>query len=366
MRPSKTDPTKKDKVWYGRFMDKATGKQREVLLGWRDYDGMNIDQATIKLIGFRSGQEKTISEKKIEAEILKAEERANSLQGLWESYLESSSTASGGIRHKDKPIYKTDRSFFNNHIFPVLGRKIPAELTNEDANKLTQVVYSKGRAQQTVKHVLALLRRILKHGHIELNYPLPPVNRKPKNESLNDEELKNLVTVLKNSLNRPVADMMLLIMCTGMRQGEVRKLRWEHISFTKSELVLVNPKGKIDVTLEMSKEAEQIIKRQIRGNVIPMPTNYVFPGKNGARRGQFTKAAKRIAMAAGLPDDFRPCHGLRHYFLSELVASGLDIETVRDMAGHKDISTTQRYLNAKKEDKRKGVKIMGGKISGAL
>ncbi len=43
-------------------------------------------------------------------------------------------------------------------------------------------------------------------------------------------------------------------------------------------------------------------------------------------------------------------HALRHGFCTELVRSNVGVETVRVLAGHEDLRTTQRYLHAERSD----------------
>jgi site-specific recombinase XerD len=46
---------------------------------------------------------------------------------------------------------------------------------------------------------------------------------------------------------------------------------------------------------------------------------------------------------------------LRHTFCTNLLIAGVDLETVRDLAGHRDVSTTGRYLATTSERKRAAV-----------
>lgn len=48
-------------------------------------------------------------------------------------------------------------------------------------------------------------------------------------------------------------------------------------------------------------------------------------------------------------------HCLRHTFASELIESGVDIETLRDLLGHTNIKTTSVYLQSLDESKQKAV-----------
>jgi integrase/recombinase XerD len=59
---------------------------------------------------------------------------------------------------------------------------------------------------------------------------------------------------------------------------------------------------------------------------------------------------------AGLPK-IRP-HDLRHSFVSNLVAAGVDLKTVQELAGHRDISTTLGYMHLRTERLQAGVKAL--------
>jgi hypothetical protein len=56
--------------------------------------------------------------------------------------------------------------------------------------------------------------------------------------------------------------------------------------------------------------------------------------------------AWKALRAAGVPDSFRPWHGLRHTALTETAAAGVPGMFVQAKAGHAHGSTTERYLHA--------------------
>jgi integrase len=54
----------------------------------------------------------------------------------------------------------------------------------------------------------------------------------------------------------------------------------------------------------------------------------------------------RACRALGI--QYRRIHGLRHYFISSLLAGGVPLASVMSMVGHRSLSTTQRYLTVER------------------
>lgn len=65
------------------------------------------------------------------------------------------------------------------------------------------------------------------------------------------------------------------------------------------------------------------------------------------------KSIKKFFIKCGMPN--HSAHDLRHTYISSLVEAGVEISTVKDLAGHSDISMTLRYTHINEDMKRRAV-----------
>ena len=73
---------------------------------------------------------------------------------------------------------------------------------------------------------------------------------------------------------------------------------------------------------------------------------HVFPARGGGPRISISRDVRAIKEAAGLPEDFRPLHGLRHLYATMLASSGeVDMYTLQKLMTHKSPQMTQRYAH---------------------
>lgn len=288
-----------------------------------------------------------------------AEERAAAQQktwnitAIWEEYSD----------HLPKNRNTSDDNRFRKYIEPGLGTKKPAELAPLDIDRL-RIKLLKTRSPQTVKHVIALIKRICNFGQnkglcsgLSFTPQMPEVDNKVT-EDLTPDELARLLSAIDADENKLVAAMMKLALVTGMRRGELFRLQWQHIDFNRCFIRIVTPKGGKEQSIPFNDAARELLKNMKRSS------EYVFPGEGGAQRVTTPKASKRIMARAGLPKSFRPFHGLRHVFASMLASSGqVDLYVLQRLLTHKSPAMTQRYAHLRDDALRQGANIAAGIIA---
>ncbi len=323
----------KDKVFY--IYARVNGKLVEEKVG-RQHEGTTAIKANNYLALRRAGKIKSPRERREEEKAAKlAKENRWTISRLWESYKQNRTIK--GI--------KTDESRFTLYIKPEFGEKEPSEIAPLDVDRL-RINLLKKKSQATVRNVLELLRRIINYGskrnlcdQLSFKIEMPKVDNEVI-DNLSPEQIARLFEAIDNSPHVIVGAMMKMALFTGMRRSEMLKLKWEHINEKDGSISLVDPKGGQKEEIPLNESARELI------NGLPRDSEFVFPGRNGRQRTDVKRGLDAIRKTAGLPEGFRPLHGLRHVFASMLANSGkVDLYTLQRLLTHKSPAMTMRYAH---------------------
>lgn len=150
---------------------------------------------------------------------------------------------------------------------------------------------------------------------------------------------------------------MRLALCTGMRKTAILSLQWEDLDFEHGFITLRGETAKKGRTekIPMPEAARNVFASIIRRGP------YVFPSPDGwdKPRRDCRRAFTRIRATAGLPEHFRPMHGLRHTFASLLASSGkVDLLTLQKLLTHGSPQMTQRYAHLHDEALKKASSVI--------
>jgi len=346
-----------EKVFYYKF--KIGRKNIEEKAGREFADNMTAAKAATKR-GMRiEGKTPSPKEAREKKNAIK-QEAANkwTIQKLFDEY----------AKHKvDNKSFRTDKGRYNLYLKEPFSDKEPAELLQLDIDRI-RVKLLKKKSPQTVKHILALLKRLIKFGTdrglclpVGFAIQLPKVDNR-KTEFLTADELQRLMAAIEKDKHPQAGNIMKLALFTGMRRGELFKLQWRDIDLENGFINIREPKGGKAQKIPLNDGAKQVLQGIEKGQ-----GGYVFPGNLGKQRSNINRAVNAIKNAAGLPDDFRPLHGLRHHFASMLASSGaVDLYTLQKLLTHKDHRMTERYAHLHDDTLKRAAGVASDIINQAM
>jgi integrase len=345
-----------EKVYYIVF--KKSGKLYEEKAGRQFADDMTESRAA----GIRSEriEGKRLSRKEIrelEEARKKAEAGRWTIDRLWNKYK---------LTRPQNKAFKTDEGRYKKYLKTTFGIKEPKEIIPLDTERL-RIRLQKKLSPQTIKHMLNLLTWIINYGvnnnlcdGISFKIKKPTVNN-IKTEDLNSDQLSNLLNAIEEDTHPHAGSMMKLALFTGLRRGEMFKLKWSDIKFDLDFIFLKDPKGGPDQQIPLNDATRELLNNHPRTK-----SSYVFPGRGGGQRVNIYHALNEIKKKAGLPKDFRPLHGLRHVYASMLASSGqVDLYTLQKLLTQKSPQMTQRYAHLRDETLKKASNLAGELVTKA-
>ena len=140
--------------------------------------------------------------------------------------------------------------------------------------------------------------------------------------------------------------MLELMYATGMRVSELLELNIEDINLDLGSIRCSSSKKTRSIPVyKAALRSLAIYVQDVRRSMLADPSEpALFVNVNGARmsRQGFWKILKHYQAKAHITKEITP-HTLRHSFAVHLLENGADVNSVQELMGHSDISSTQRY-----------------------
>ena len=348
--------SKPERIYYIRY--RKNGRLIEEKVGRQFQDDMTPARANqIRIERIQGDQLSNKGRREAVREQEQAEANKWTLDKLWEFYKEHRPEVKG---------IAIDEIRYKNCIKPIFGDKETKDLCSFDVDKL-RVRLLKTKKPGTVKKVLELLRRIVNYGarkslceEVSFTIEMPKVNDL-KTEDLTPEQFSRLIEAMEKDSNIQAKNLMRMALFTGMRRGELFRLKWKDVDFDRQFICIRDPKCGRDQTIPLNDTCKELLKSHPKTE-----SEYVFPGRGGQQRMDIRKQVNRIKDRAGLPKEFRALHGLRHVYASMLASSGqVDMYTLQKLLTHKSPIMTQRYAHLRDEALRKASDLAGDIINQA-
>ena len=273
-------------------------------------------------------------------------------------------------RQKPSGIAAT-KSILRVHLVPALGAKRLDAIGNEDAQRLK--AHLRGKSPKTVNNVLTVLNTLLKAAvewevidqtpcRVRL-LPIPP-----REAPFHDfDEFEQLV----DAARRVDARAYLLVLLggeAGLRCGEMMALEWPDVDLARGRLVVQRSDWKGHVTVPKGGRPRHLPltarlaaglrnHRHLRGRRV-LTRDEGAPLTQKMVQNLVGWSARKASVRHGV-------HILRHTFCSHLAMRGAPARAIQDLAGHKHLSTTQRYMHLSPAALESAIRLLDRPKTGA-
>ncbi|WP_018616337.1 tyrosine-type recombinase/integrase [Segetibacter koreensis] len=179
---------------------------------------------------------------------------------------------------------------------------------------------------------------------IELPRPKKPLHL-PR--VLGENELSRLFRSIINLKHKAI---LFTAYSAGLRVSEVMNLRLQDVDSDRMQPFIKCSKGKKDRYVTLSPILLDVLRAYIL-KCKPRPIKFLFES-NEAGMPYCARSAQKIfqtaRQSAGIKKEVS-FHSLRHSFATHLLEKGIDVIYIKDILGHFNIKTTERYLHVRKE-----------------
>ena len=229
-----------------------------------------------------------------------------------------------------------------------------------------------GLATSSVNSCLRALRRVLR-----LAVEWGVLEASPKVKFLSGEHRRErVITPKEEALYLAAAlpllhDVSVVLFDTGMRPEECHSLRWENVTWDGGRNgVLLIAKGKTKAArrvLPLSPRVRMVLENRWKAAGKP-GDGWVWPAetKDGHINHDSLKLQHKKALKLAKLRPFE-VYSIRHTFLTRLGESGCDVWTLARVAGHSNISISQRYVHPSEDAVLNALsRLDGGSTSGLV
>lgn len=241
-----------------------------------------------------------------------------------------------------------------------------ADITSSVISDYIEKRKTEGAEAGTINREFAMLSKAFSLAYKRWEWcrenPCSRVQKLPENNQvdrwLNEDEYQNLLKQSAGYLNNQLTDVILIALFTALREGNILNLGWGEVDLFRKVIAIPKEKTKNGkpLTIPMNETVYNILLR--KSKVVNM-SGYVFSTGNGTKISwrNLIREFDKVVAKAGIQNFTFHC--LRHTAATWMIQSGMvDIFTLKEILGHKDIRSTMRYAHHHPESLRKAIKIL--------
>ncbi len=231
-----------------------------------------------------------------------------------------------------------------HRIVELIGDMPIGDVNQDIVRKLMLKLQGRGNKPATVNRTLEVLKTMLKYKKLEWDYIKLAKVPKGRIRVISTEEEDIVCALFRETVHTSrrqfyihMADLVVCLVDTGMRLGEMLKLKYEDVSFDNNLITIWVSKGGKARSIPMTKRVRAIMeaRKHIDGKK-------PFQLKNDMAVTAWQWVRKQMELQN---DREFVLHALRHTCASRLLFKGVDLVTIKEWLGHADIQTTMRYAH---------------------
>lgn len=229
-------------------------------------------------------------------------------------------------------------------IMEIIG-DIPVGKADHDViERLTVTLDEMGLLPSTVNRYLAILKTVLRYKRQVWDIIKLRKERKHRIRVISKEEEQQVLSLLRNvkltDRNQhfsEVADLVEVLLYTGMRLGELLALKYDDVNYSTNLLTIWVSKSDKPRSIPMSSITRSILERRQIINPIQPFTIKSYQAEN---------SWKWVRKQMGLENDKEfVLHHLRHSFASRLAGKDVSLYLIKELLGHSTIQVTEKYAH---------------------
>jgi len=240
----------------------------------------------------------------------------------------------------------------SGHFTRMRGLSFPVgKITQPILSQVSIELEEEGKSDATINRVVSAVSTVLNHCSFDGLIAAPPKFRRRKESEgrihfFSKDEVEQLCQAACDPFERgDLADIIRVAAYTGMREGELLKLKAKDIDLG---LNVIHVGGRPDVVTKAGNYRSIPIHPQIQSilakRIELAPANVAVLGDDWANKDQLYRNFVKVRQFIWRADkEAYVFHTLRHSFGTWAVEAGVPLITLKELMGHKRIETTLRY-----------------------
>lgn len=274
------------------------------------------------------------------------------------------------VANKQKPsTIESKQATFDGRLLPLLGKLRLNEIGEEQVQRLKANM--KNCKPKTINNNLCVLSMALKVAvkwrkttglHV---MPVQIEHLKGDEVEIEFYEFEHFARLVEAAEKHDQRALLVVLLGgdSGLRTGEMIALEWSDIDFRRRQITVSRsewngkvtlPKGGRSRKVPMTKKLAEVLKahKHLRG-----PRVLYRDDGTSTSKQTLTTWMKAAQKRAGLRESGNK-HILRHTFCSHLAMKGATVIAIKELAGHRSLRTTMRYMHLSPDHKEQAIRLL--------